>query len=176
MDRAPLYAQFDGDEIDGKVYGLGDEILDKVDAGTRTVLTGMGRIAASRPTVPYSQPIDAGKHIDDMTRPELEQSALAALASTMSEASDDDLRRAIEHARETAESRRNEAEDERKRQAAGNGAGTTSYDDLKDKPLGSLKTADLVTVAEAENVSIADASTNPERVKLIQAERDKKAA
>lgn len=47
-DEVKLYAQFDGDEFDGKRYALGDEVKG-LDAGTRDYLVSIGRISAAPP-------------------------------------------------------------------------------------------------------------------------------
>jgi len=179
-----LYAQFDGDEIDGTVYPLGAKIDDKVDAGTRLFLMERGRIAATKPPAVIVLPVDDGKPVEDMTRAELESSAMAAIAARMADASDDQLREAIEGGRDAVRAKAAEqqagtpqapVDSERGDGGDDNRVGTTPYDELKDKPLKGMKTADLVTVAEHENVSIVDAKNNDDRANLIEAARKAKA-
>jgi hypothetical protein len=171
MNPIPLFAQFDGDEIDGKRYAFGAQIDDSVDAGTRAVLLGMGRIATSPPAPAFGMPVDSGKPVADMTRPELAAAAQAAFAAQVADLDDDKLRDGITRHREQVEAARAEEQAKRDEAAAGNEAGSTPYADLKDKPLTSLRTADLVVIAEEENVSLVDASTNAQRVDAIEKAR-----
>jgi len=179
MDRTPLYAQFDGDEILGTVYPLGEEISQDVDAGTRSVLVEMGRLSATKPPVPFVMPTAVDKNVGDMSRAELEQSALAIASASLADRSEDDLREFVSRGRDEADQRAKDADEERQRAidaSKTNEAGSTPYADLKDKPLNTLKTAELVTIADEENISLVDARTNPDRVKLIEDARKAKAS
>lgn len=174
-----LYAQFDGDEVDGIKYALGDEIrTDKHDAGTLAYLTETGRIAAGKPATTIVIPADEGKPVEEMSRLELEQGAMAALSSRLSDASDDQLREAIEAGRERDQAARDAQAASRADTGTGddNRGSTADYDEIKDKPLAGLKTADLVLIAEHENVSLDGANTNPDRVKAIETARAKPAS
>lgn len=109
MADKKYYAQFDGDEVDGKVYKLGEPLKDSVDAGTITYLVGMGRIGSTPPAEPNKDAGDLGLPDDsdprtaqlrvladldpmDMTRAEL-VAHLAELATDGRE--DDELREAV---------------------------------------------------------------------------------
>jgi hypothetical protein len=165
MDRPKLYAQFDGDEIDGVTYGLGDEIKDTVDAGTIAFLEGRGRIASAPPSVSSMIPI-VDKPLDAMNRAELERTFVAE--ADLSTASDEDLKRAIQAGRDKA--------------AAGSSDDDSDdddevYSDLKGKDLSKLKAGELAIVAEAEGVTFGDGvKTNADKVAAIQTARDAKAA
>jgi len=71
QNAAPLYAQFDGDEVDGKTYALGEPMADGVDAATRAYLTSIGRFGNVKPPAPILVPA-GDKALADMTRAELE--------------------------------------------------------------------------------------------------------
>jgi len=189
MERT-LYAQFDGDEVDGIAYRLGDPIKrEKHDAGTLAYLEGTGRIAATRPATTFVIPADDGKPVEEMGRVELEAAAMASLAARLPAASDEQLRDAINAGRAAEQERLAAEREERDAQLGGGGANdagdglgaggasgdnrqsTASYDDIKDKPLNTLRTAELVLIAEHENVSLDGANTNPDRVKAIEVKR-----
>lgn len=152
-DKAPLFAQFDGDEIDGKVYPLGKEIDASVSAGTLEYLKSIGRIGFAKPSTPIMVP-PADTPIEDMDRAQLEATALSMV--DLSSMSDDDLRDKIAGLRE------GKAKDSE----------NAAYDAIKDKPLSTLKTSDLEIVASVEGVDISGLTNNPERAKAIQAARD----
>jgi hypothetical protein len=107
MDRTPLYAQFDGDDVDGKRYELGEELSTDTDPGTVAYLTTNGRFAAVKPG-------DEDAHSYDTSTPTADMGRLALLAELGAGQSDETLREAVERKREhDAE----EAEADRKRVA-----------------------------------------------------------
>jgi hypothetical protein len=197
VDRPKLYAQFEGDEIDGKVYSLGDEISPSVDFGTRTYLIGLGRIGAHPPTVAAVIP-SPGKALADMGRDELEATARSMV--DLSGYDDDQLRDEIdrrrraeaEHAEEQGKAPLTPPAPTPDNSAPGQPApGSLSsaisegdeetkpegYDVLKDKPLGSMTTAQLNTVADAEGIAFDEnVKTNADRAAVIQAKRDEAVA
>jgi len=167
MDRKPLYAQFDGDEVDDTVYRLGDPLDEKVDSGTVQYLVTTGRFSASRPAKTIVIPAGGfDKDIGSMTRAELETEALSATAAHISKVSDDELRSVIERHRET------QGED-----AVGqDDVEDDVYADIKDLPLDKLKTDQLNAVAQAEGVTFDESvKTNAQRAAAIQAKRDEAA-
>lgn len=88
----PLYAQFDGDEIDGKRYAIGEEIdLDRHTPGTLTYLSGLGRLGGSKPTEGVI--IDTTVPVSAMNRAQL-------LAELSVHHADDDLREAVQAKRD----------------------------------------------------------------------------
>jgi len=95
----PKYiANFDGDEINGKTYKVGEEIDSSVDEATLLYLTQLGRIranTASDGNAPVGGTSDGLQPIMGATDPaSMDRNAmLAELAAPMS---DDDLRRAVE--------------------------------------------------------------------------------
>lgn len=90
--KPPLYAQFDGDEVDGKFYGLGEVIdRDRHSAQTIGFLETNGRISATKPADPNAP--DASRPVASMSRAQL----LAELADGED---DDSLREAVERRRE----------------------------------------------------------------------------
>jgi len=94
MDRKPLFAQFDGDEVDGKRYGIGDELDGGTDAGTIAYLTGTGRFSATKPGEGSPIPDGADRPAPEtMTRAEV-------LAELGAGESDDRLREALAMKRE----------------------------------------------------------------------------
>lgn len=209
MADAPtkLYAQFDGDEVNGKVYKLGEELAEGTDAGTRHFLTEAGRFTASVPlNVNTAPPLASDKPVGDMTRQELHDTLLAGAAERLDKMPEDELRSLVERDRARAESEEDDVADDESdsldmggqsgdEQSQGEEGGEQSssetseeggeseqapvnpdYEALKDKPLSTLKTAELQIVAEAEGVDLTEADTNPKRVAAIQSKRDETAA
>lgn len=156
MADTEYYAQFDGDEVDGKVYKLGEKLKSSVDVGTITYLVGMGRIGSTRPSEPNKDAGDLGLPDDsdprtaqlrvladldpmDMTREEL-VAHLAELATDGRE--DDELREAVFGHRERAAERAANATDE------GGSTGATD-DDVRLRAILGGKVEDVnTTVAE----------------------------
>lgn len=179
QDQAPAkpvyFAQFDGDEIDGKVYKIGDEIDASVGAGTMEYLKGIGRIAVTKPAEPNVIG-STDKPVAEMNRSELEATARGMI--DLSSYDDEDLRNEIGRRRAAIEADRSaqngqesqggDLTDEEKASAERKAA----YDAVKDKPLADLKTAELQLVAEVEGADLTDASNNEKRVAAIQAKRD----
>ncbi len=182
QDQAPAkpayFAQFDGDEIDGKVYKIGDEIDASVGAGTMEYLKGIGRIAVTKPAEPNVIG-STDKPLAEMNRSELEAAARSLI--DLSDYEDDQLRNEIERRRALIEAEKTDGAaqngqesqdgdltDEEKASAERQAA----YDAVKDKPLADLKTAELQLVAEVEGADLTDASNNEKRVAAIQAKRD----
>jgi hypothetical protein len=97
---AELYTQFDGEEIDGKRYKLGEAVSRDLDAGTVRYLIDTGRLSDTAPL-----PADSGTMIPPLREPELHQMTRAELETAarnsldLSDLSDDDLRRGIERNR-----------------------------------------------------------------------------
>jgi len=167
MKRPPLFSQFDGEDINGTRYGLGDEIDADTPGAILTILEDQGRIASYKPTMLAVPLAGTEKAVKDMSRAELESAALHAMAARIKDADDDKLRSTIHDARGTVEDEDDDDDD---------GDERTPYDDLKDKPLGTMKTEDLTIVAENEGVSLADAKTNQDRAKAIEDARKAKTA
>jgi len=180
----PLYAQFDGDDVDGKRYKLGEPLADSADAGTRLYPTTTGRFGGSRPANAFTPPVASDKPVGDMTRDELVETILAAGSKRLDTMGEDELRDLVERDRSKADQPADEGDgDDKGDELTGDeggagdqsGAGDTDnaeYEALKDKPLGQMKTAELEIVAKAEGVDLADADTNPKRVAAIQTKRD----
>ncbi len=116
-DRKPHYALFDGDEVDGKRYALGDEIDASVDAGTLAYLIGIGRVGATPPAGVEKAPAGSAglpddsdpatmqaKVLADMDPASMTRDELIAHIGQLStaEASDDDLRSGVLQLRERA--------------------------------------------------------------------------
>lgn len=163
----PLYAQFDGDEFDGRRYALGEEIASDMGSGTIEYLKVTGRIGFAKPATSIVVPAN-DRPLDSMTRAELE-ATIRAETPIPADVSDDELRSRIEDVR---------AEAEAKRTAEADSAASdeVSYDDLKDKPLAGMTTAQLEKVAFNEEVAFgAEVKTNADRASAIQAARDAKA-
>lgn len=160
---ADLYAQFDGDEIDGKRYALGDKIDDSVDAATRGFLIDAGRLSASAPARAFTMPVAVDKPVGDMTRDELVEAILAGGASRLATMDDAALRDAVER--------------DRAGQAP---TGDSSTSDNAPPPpppppsLSGMTTAQLEKTAADEGVDISSASTNAERASMIEAARSAK--
>lgn len=157
MKRPPFFAQFDGEDINGMRYGLGDEIDADTPGAILDILADQGRIAANKPTV-ITAPISGNaKSVDDMSRAELEGSALSILSTQVMAADDDKLRSTIEGYR---------AEQADKAEGA-------PADDAK--PLDKMTTAELEATAADEEVTFGDdVKTNAQRAAAIQAARDAK--
>lgn len=156
----PHYAMFDGEEIGGKRYALGGPI-DDVDATTLDVLVGLGRVSSTKPALDVNRlPLTTTKAVEDMSRTELEAAAMDAMRARLGEATDDDLRRAVTAHRDATD----DGGDTYAERAA-------AYAALKDKPLDSLKTAELEIVAAAEGADVSKARTNSDRVAAIQEKR-----
>lgn len=171
MKRPPLFAQFDGEDINGKRYGLGDEIDASVPGAILDILSDQGRISANKPTVITAPLVGSDKAVEDMSRAELEGSALSIMSTRILDMSSDDLRDAID---------RHRTEVERKAEEDAGEAGTKDPADdamtTDEKPLGQMKTDELNAVAAREEITFGDdVKTNPDRVKAIQAARDAKA-
>lgn len=98
-DKTTYFANFDGDDINGKRYALGEEIADDVDAGTLAFLANTGRITTTAPDTGAVKtwPALDEKPLGDMTRDELEAAARASL--NLSKLSDEELREGIERHR-----------------------------------------------------------------------------
>jgi hypothetical protein len=94
--KTEYFANFEGDEINGKFYALGDTIADDVDVGTLGFLESTGRIGATKPdTANGFVPLTLDdKPLDRMTRAELEAAAMATI--DLSRYSDDELRSQVE--------------------------------------------------------------------------------
>jgi hypothetical protein len=194
------FAQFDGDEINGKRYGIGEEIADSVDAGTLAFLVAGGRIASTPPAASSALPLAVAKPVAEQTREELIQTILAQGALRLADATDEELRYAIERDREEPSGLREALDsgttggDTASIGAAGTEGGSStggegatgappppaapdSYDALKDKPLSRLTSAQLDTVAKAEEVEFDEnVKTNDDRVAAIEAARKAKSS
>lgn len=165
MTKTTYYAQFDGEEIAGTRYALGDKIDADVHPAVLQVLADQGRISSNVPAG-SSVIVTETKPVDEMNRVELRAAALDAFATQMDSMSDDELRAGVKRHQDGA------GEDDG---GAGDGStGGTPYADLKDRPLGNMKTADLDTIAREEGVDFAGATNNPDRVKAIEAARKAK--
>lgn len=163
------FAQFDGVSIGDKRYPYGD-VIDTADLHPAVieVLVQQGQISSNNPTPASTVPTLAD--LDSMTRAQLEAEAHEAIKARMAEATDDQLRETIERHRATTGD--DDARGDTGDGMGGDGSvGGTPYADLKDKPLSTLKTADLDTIAREEHVDFADAKTNADRVKAIEAKR-----
>lgn len=157
-----LYAMFDGDEIEGKRYALGDEIPADLNPGIKAVLLARGNISGTRPTVTtFSVPLDGvNKDVGDMSREELEGAMMVATRDKMAEASDDQLREAVS---------RYQADQGIETKPADTGSTTGG----EAKPLDKMTTAELNETASAEGVEFGDdVKTNAQRAAAIQAKRD----
>ena len=160
MKRPPLFAQFDGLDISGNRYGLGDEIDADTPAPILDILSQQGQISANKPTVITAPLVGSSKPVEDMSRAELEGSVLSILSSQVINADDDKLR-------STIEDHRSKVEDDAREEVGS---------DTPVKPLDKMTTAELVTTAGAESVTFGDdVKTNADRVAAIQAARDAKA-
>lgn len=151
MDRKPLFAQFDGDEVDGKRYGIGDELDGGTDAGTIAYLTGTGRFSATKPG--EGSPIPAGAD----RRPTADMSRAEILAELGAGESDDRLRDALEMKREKL--------DDDARQNGGGTEGGTGGDALGGNAdaaityVGGLSSVDDLNAAKAREVDGKNRST-----------------
>jgi hypothetical protein len=155
----PYYGRFDGQEVDGKVYALGDPIDEDVDAAVIDVLIGLGRLTTTRPTVDGAPTIPTEtKAVEDMSRVELEAAAMDAMRSRLGEAPDEDLRRVVTQHREAVGADADEGEEP---------DATT----LADKPLDEMSAKELDAVAGAEGVDVSKARTKSDRVAAIQEAR-----
>jgi hypothetical protein len=102
----PVYiANFEGDEIDGKRYSLGEAIDSKVDAGTIRFLVQNGRISEQEATDSGASPLGTREATNpagatfDPTIAVRNMDRNALLAELSAEQSDDDLRAAVERKR-----------------------------------------------------------------------------
>jgi hypothetical protein len=109
-DKTTYFANFDGDEINGRRYGLGDPIDDDVDTGTLVYLAQTGRITATQPDkgalVEHPDAVDLP--LGDMTRQQLESAALATI--NLSSYSDEELRQRIDESRRDQAARADRAD------------------------------------------------------------------
>ena len=96
MEKTKYFANFDGDDLNGHVYKLGEEIKDDVDGGTLNYLLQTGRISSTKPDTEavMSAPAVDDKPLALMDRAELERTALATI--DLSGYSDEQLRERIE--------------------------------------------------------------------------------
>ena len=145
------FAQFEGLEVDGKRYALGDQISAKVDAGTLAYLSSVGQIGASRPALAIMVPA-AEVPLSEMTREQLVATFRAELVIP-DDLDDDRLRDAIEAQRL--------------------GLAPADDDDGEPvKPLDKMTKAELLDVAANEGVTFGeDVTNNAERVTAIEAAR-----
>jgi len=144
MSEKKYYAQFDGDEVDGKIYRLGEPLKDSVDAGTIAYLVGMGRIGSTPPAEANKDAGDLSLPDDsdprtaqarvladldpmEMTREEL-VSHLAELATDGR--GDDELREAVFGHRERVAARDADAAEENGSGDHGGGGGGSDSDSL----------------------------------------------
>lgn len=174
--KPAYFAQFDGDEIDGKVYRLGDQIEESVTGGTLEYLKSIGRIAVTKPAEPNA--VSQDKPLENMTRAELEATARNMI--DLSGYEDEALRSEISRRRAAIE--QDKAEDAKRAAEQSQGGETdeekanadrqAAYEALKDKPLADLKADELKLVGEVEGADMADASNNEKRIAAIQAKRD----
>lgn len=154
------YSQFEGEDVGGKRYGLGDPIDEAVPLGVLSILAGMGRISTTKPAaseviIPVTGEV---KPVANMNRAELEAAAMHAMGSRIASADDDQLREAVTRHR-AEESGEREGSDEDKAAA-------------DEKPLARQNTAELTATAEREGVTFGeDVKTNPDRVAAIEAAR-----
>lgn len=162
-DAIKYYAMFDGDEIEGTIYKLGDEIAANINPGIRMVLEARGNISTTRPTVTtFTVPLDGvNKDVADMSRADLESAMMVATRDKVAEASDEDLRDAVTRYQESKGI---------ETAPVGNGGGSS---DGAAKPLDKMTTAELKEAAEKESVTFGDdVTTNAQRAAAIQAKRD----
>lgn len=159
-NRNRYFANFSADEIDGKVYAIGEEIK-SIDPGTAAFLVRTGRItetaAGDDPVTALGGeggPIPAAdslKHVADMHRIEL----LTELASGQS---DDALRDAVESKRRYEASDAEDRAAELRRQDEANKADTfdadafiaRNLDDISDDEIKALSAEDRAAVIAAE--------------------------
>lgn len=155
MDPATLYAMFDGDDIDGKRYALGDPIDADINVGVRNLLVAQGRISSAKP--------DGSGIVTDTTRNPADMSRAELLAELSSDMPDDKLADAVAQKRAQQADTDDDGEDE-------------SYAALKDRDPATLKTAELAIVAEAEGVTFSDDDkTNALKAAAIVSAREAKA-
>lgn len=164
---AILYAQFQGDEVDGKVYDLGEPLADTVDGGTRAYLESTGRFAATNPGTVISVP-SADKPLEEMNRAELEATARSMV--DLSSLSDDDLRGKLAQMR-AAQGEEDEDADLSRADAITD-EDRAAYEAIKEKPVDQLKTAELELVAKVEGVDLAEAKNNGDRATAIETARN----
>jgi hypothetical protein len=164
MKRPIYYSQFDGENIGGTRYGLGDAIDEDTNPEILTILAEQGRISANKPTSITAPLVGSDKSVEDMSRAELEGSALSIMSTKILAADDDKLRQTIElHREDEANKNRDDSDDGKEPETPG-------------KPLEKMTTAELVETATNESVDFGeDVKTNADRVKAIQAARDVKA-
>jgi hypothetical protein len=158
------YAQFDGEDVAGKRYALGEKIDDDTHPQVLRVLRDQGRIAETPPTT-FPVPLSGSdKDVGDMTRSELEAAALAAFHSQVRDMSDDALREGVTRHRERVEagSETDDSDD--------SGSADTTLPD--ERALSRMKTDELVAQAQREEVSLDGADTNPAKVQAILAARN----
>lgn len=159
-----FYAQFDGEDVAGKRYALGEKIDGDTHPQVLRVLRDQGRIAETPPTT-FPVPLSGSdKDVGDMTRSELEAAALAAFHSQVRDMDDDALRAGVTRHRERVEagSETDDSDD--------SGSADTTLPD--ERALGRMNTADLTAQAEREGVNLDGADTNAARVQAILAARN----
>jgi hypothetical protein len=182
MSRTPiLYAQFDGEDVDGKRYALGDPLDADINPGVRTYLVSAGRFASTNP-IATAAPTGASLSdmpVEDMTRAELESAAIAAMTARAAEASEEDLKRAITAHREMLADRAGEGQPFTPSSGDAMPGTTPPASDPvtpEAKPLKSQTTAELEATAQAEEITFGeDVKTNADRVKAIEDARAAKA-
>lgn len=184
-----LYAQFDGDEVEGRRYSLGEPV-EIQNPGLIDILKIQGRVGTNRPAVTIVVPA-ADKSPDDMNRAELEAAARASI--DLSHYDDDDLRARLHavRAEQAGDSDQDEAEGGDQQVDAGEGdsdagegegegdqsdTGVTdeeqgAYIALKGKDLSDLKADELKLVGKVEGVDLSAATNSPLRIKAIEAHR-----
>lgn len=182
-DQLTYYSQFDGQDVGGKRYALGEAIDSGTPLGLLSILTGMGKVATTKPNTDSGVVIVGEaetKPVANMNRPELERAAINIMSARVGAVDDDTLRRMIsEHQAAQAEGDpegdAHEADDGMtdNDDGAGEGEGDGGADD---KPLSRQTTAELTATAEREGVTFGeDVKTNPDRVAAIEAAREEKA-
>lgn len=157
MDRKPLFAQFDGDEVEGKRYAIGDELASDTDAGTVAYLTGTGRFSATPPD--QASPIPAGAD----RRPVAEMSRAEILAELGAGESDDRLREAVEMKREKLD------EDAKREREEGTGGGGTDADPLAGNADAAISYVNGLDSVDALNDAKAREKAGKDRTTVVSA-------
>lgn len=157
-------ANFEGDEIDGRRYAYGEEIDERLDAGTANYLVQNGRLTELSEGDPLVPALDAGSSIhgdqgrkaaSSMTRPEM-------LSELAGDVPDHELRRAVEAKRQREDG--GQAEDE----SAAAPAKGDAFEDLAD----ANERAEAVKLMRKSETTLRTLADD-EKVKGVEKDHDK---
>ncbi len=147
--KPTYFAQFDGEEINGERYAVGDPIKGDLDEATVEILMGLGRISTNRPAAGSSIPPIEEKAIEDMSRTELEAAAIEAVRYRAAQANTNDLRNMVQrHRDERDEAARGDDDD-----GDQGGEGDDEGEDDKPETVSAL-TARIATITERSALDV----------------------